>query len=314
MKSKSLLKGAFLAMLVSLVFTAEGFSGSSKQKEPTPQELAEDKVFADNVENLTNCYYYMKDFVDQDETELVLDMAPTALSIIKLAESTVSNLETGIEIPSQFQRRNDVAQEIYFGSMLSWTKSYIAKTKDKIQGLKEELSRGIKGDVEWLAMPEADFKYAPGVMDRISKSFALLDKFFPGDADIETLKKSEQPKAKKNFDKMLAKVASSRMPAAKLSDSSLESSLKSAYVERYSDADVKRVVIVDSGWVTRTELKDDNQTARWVTSQYISAQVAVVKGSAGTVYPVTFRKTSNGKIECASFGVSYPILPENISK
>lgn len=305
---------SLVTLLVTIGFTAGAFSAPRKQKEPTPQELAEDKAFAENVENLTNCYYYLKDFSDLNDSEKVINMAPTALSIIALAETTVSNLDAAIEIPSQFQRRNENAQSIFYGSMMSWTKGYIKKAKDKIQGMKVELSKSIKRDVEWLAMPEADFKYAPGAMEKISKSFDLLDKFFPGDKDVEALKKSEQPKAKKNYDKLLAKVASSRMPAAKMTDAGLEASLKAAYIERYTDADVKRVVIVDSGWVTKTELKDDNQTMRWVTSQYISAQVAVVKGSAGTVYPVTFRKTADGKIECASFGVSYPILPANISK
>jgi len=297
-------------------------SKSSKSKvvnvEASANNPAAEKAFNDNKENLKSCYDFLSQFNNTNDEKDVMDMANSVSNVMKLAESTISDLKKNIADISEFEKSNSEAKEMHLKSKIGWLETAIEKAKDKFGGIKSSLLRSIVSDVEWLAMPEATAQFASSTMDQITQKFALLDKLYPGDSDVDASRKTNLPKAKANYDKLMKQLAQNRMPASKYSGDNkaeLEKKISAAYTKRYPGEVVKRVVIIDSGWKEKTELKDDNTKAYWQTSDYIGVHIAILKNKSCNVFIMTFRKDKKtGEIEAHSVGTSYTVLVENINK
>jgi hypothetical protein len=277
------------------------------------------KAFTDNKDNIDSCRKYMEEFINERVTDDAIVLANNIPDVIKLAEKVISDINTKIPDLDQFQKDNEEARNYHLKSKLGFLQTDIDKSKERFADLKPYLLKEIKGKVEWLAMPEANCTYAPIAIEKMNANYALLDKFFPNDPDVEASKKTDIPEAKRLSDKLLKDVAKNRMAVSKYTGgdkATLEKKMAEAYTNRYSTDVVKRVVITDAGWTKKNELIDDNTKTYWRTSSYIGANVAVQReGKTCTVYVVTFRKDlSSGQIELYSAGSSFPVLNENVTK
>jgi hypothetical protein len=277
------------------------------------------KAFTDNRDNIDSCRKYLEEFINEQVTDDAVVMANNIPDVIKLAEKVISDINTKIPDLDQFQKDNEEARNYHLKSRLGFLQTDIDKSKERFTDLKPYLLKEIKSKVEWLAMPEADCAYAPIAIEKMNANYALLDKFFPNDPDVEASKKTDIPEAKRLSDKLLKEVAKNRVGVSKYSGgdkAAQEKKLAEAYTNRYSSDVVKRVVITSSVWTQKNELIDDNTKTYWRTSSYIGANVAVQRdGKTCTVFVVTFRKDlSTGQIELYSTGSSFPVLNENVSK
>ena len=292
-------------------------SGTPAEKVSSNTNAA-NKAFTDNKDNIDSCRRYLKEFINERSSQNVLKMANNINTIIKQGETIIADIKTNIPDITEFERNNEDARMYHLKSNISWMESELGKAKTRFSDIKQYLLKDIDDNVYMSKMAEVSLQSAAIIIDDINNDFALLDKFFPNDADVEASRKTSIPAVKAEYDKKMKQVGTNKIAPSKYTGAdkaSLEKQLAAAYTKRYAGDIVKRVSITDPSWAQKRELIDDNTKYYWRTSGYIGAHVAVQKDKMCKVYIVTFRKDkSTGDIELYSVGSNYPVLVENISK
>jgi len=276
------------------------------------------KTFADNKNNIDSCRKYLGEFNNERVSDNVLLMANNINTIIKQSEKIASEIHTNIPDIAEFEKSNEEAKGYHLKSKIGWLESDVEKAKTRFSDIKQYLLKHIDDKVYLSKMSEVSVQLVAEIMDDVNNDFALLDKFFPNDADADASRKASIPAIKAEYDKKMKQVGNNRIAPSKYTGAdkvTQEKKLAAAYNARYAGEVVKRVSITDPAWTQKTELIDDNTKAYWRTSSYIGAHVAVQNNKECKVFIVTFRKDkSTGQIELYSVGTNYPVLVENIMK
>jgi len=279
---------------------------------------AANKAFNDNKADIDSCKKYLEEFIYEQDNDEFIKMANNINNIITQGDKIVADIHINIPDIAEFEKVNEEAKSCHLKSKVGFLESDLEKAKVRFSDIKQYLLTDVDDGVYLSKMAEVDAQGTAKVLDDINNYFVLLDKFFPGDADVDASRKTSIPTVKEEYDKKMKQVSANRMAPSKYTGAdkaSLEKQLIAAYNKRYATDVVKRVVITDPSWTTETELIDDNTKVYWRTSSYIGAHIAVQCEKACKVFIVTFRKDkSSGEIELYSVGTSYPVLVENISK
>jgi hypothetical protein len=276
------------------------------------------KTFNDNKNNIDSCRKYLNEFNYERVSKNVLLMANNINTIIKQGEKIAAEIHTNIPDIAEFERSNEEAKGYHLKSKIGWLESDVEKAKTRFSDIKQYLLKDVDDNVYLSKMSEVSIQSTAKIMDDVNNDFAMLDKFFPNDADVDASRKTSVPAIKVEYDKKMKQVGSNKIAPSKYNGAdkvTQEKKLAAAYNARYAGEVVKRVSITDPSWTQKTELIDDNTKVYWRTSSYIGAHVAVQKDKACKVYIVTFRKDkTTGEIELYSVGSNYPVLVENIMK
>jgi hypothetical protein len=279
---------------------------------------AANKAFTENKEDIDSCKKYLEVFIYEQDNDEFIKMANNINNIINQGDKIVADIHTNIPDIAEFEKVNEDAKSCHLKSKVGFLESDLEKAKTRFSDIKQYLLTDVDDGVYLSKMAEVDAQGTAKVLDDINNYFVLLDKFFPGDADVEASRKTNIPVVKAEYDKKMKAVGSNRMAPSKYTGAdkaTLEKQLIAAYNKRYTGDIVKRVSITDPSWTQKTELIDDNTKMYWRTSNYIGAHIAVQKDKVCNVFIVTFRKDkSTGNIELYSAGTNYPVLVENISK
>jgi hypothetical protein len=294
---------------------------SDKKKGPSVDSGANPasvKVFEDNKDMLRESYEFFQKFTGTQDSDEMMSMAESASDYIKIADKTLANLKNGIkEGIEEFESKYADAKKFRLKSNIGYTETYLEKAKDKLGGVRKSYLKKIESNVDWLGMSEASAQVAPKAMEEINASYAALEKIWGKDSEVAAHKTKYTPIAQKRYDALMKKAESNTMPKSKYTGgdkAALEKAIAEAYKKRYPD-EVVRVVITDPNWREKTEIADDNVKLSVVTYNYISAHVAVKKGTVATVFAMSFRKNKKGgALEIGGTGNSYPVMMSNINK
>jgi hypothetical protein len=277
------------------------------------------QVFNDNKDNLQASLKALQDFAGKNDAMEQRDGAGEAGDYIKLAEATLGNLRSGIiEGIDEFQANYSEAKSFLLKGKMGQLDTAIEKANDALSGVRKTLLRDIESEVEWLSSTHASAQNAPKAIESINNYYALLNKLWKDDAEINAHKEKNIPLAKASYDRVMKQTAKNTMPKSAYTGAdkaALEKSIVDAYKERYASDQVARVVIVSANWQQQTEVVDDNVKRYIKTYLVISAHVAVKHGDMANVFVLTFRKPKDGgKLELGGVGNSYPVLMKNINK
>ena len=277
------------------------------------------QVFNDNKDNLQTSLKALQDFAAKHDAMEQRDGAGEAGDYIKLAEGTLGNLKSGIiEGVDEFQANYSEAKSFFLKGKMGQLETAIEKANDALSGVRKSLLRDVESEVEWLGSSHASAQNAPKAIESINNYYALLDKLWKDDAEINAHREKNIPVAKASYDRVMKQTAKNMMPKpayASADKAALEKSIVEAYKERYASDQVARVVIVSATWQQQTEVVDDNVKRYIKTYLVISAHVAVKHGDVANVFVLTFRKPKEGgKLELGGVGNSYPVLMKNVNK
>ncbi|MBN1524501.1 MAG: hypothetical protein JW904_08465 [Spirochaetales bacterium] len=299
--------------ICSLLFAVAAFSAFADAKG--------DAAFAKYKDSIVPTYNFLKDYADLRSEGTAIEQAIEANGVVAAAAVMMDELKAAMpEGFSKYQDANPAAKELKLAYHMSYMKSYLEKSQDKLHSLKSGMLGFIKTNVGWMERQDATLIQNAGRFDKIKYYYSVLEVIAKDDEKVLASKNEYLPRAEAAYKKTLELIGEARMPAdafAGKDRAGIEKELADAYVKR-TKTNPERIVILSKDWNPRTELVVRKNVVYLEHYLYLAAAVASKEKNGAMVWEISFRKRvfengTIGPLEAYGFGASYPILFANIN-